>query len=60
MENKKRYWFVVFKYATSRGSGNDVLEIRASKLTPTEISNLYNVNLPAIYKILARKRWRHI
>jgi hypothetical protein len=38
----------------------DVLEIRASSLTPTEISKIYNVNLPAIYKILARNRWKHI
>lgn len=38
----------------------DVLEIRASSLTPTEISKLYKVNLPAIYKILSRIRWKHI
>jgi len=38
----------------------EVLEIRASKLTPIEISKLYNVNVPAIYKILARTRWNHI
>ncbi len=38
----------------------NVLEIRASKLTPKQIACLYDVNVQAIYKILSRKRWRHI
>jgi len=38
----------------------EVLEIRSSKLTATEVSKLYNVNLPAIYKILSKTRWKHI
>lgn len=38
----------------------DVINIRASKLSPTEISKMYNVNLAAIYKILSRQRWKHI
>lgn len=44
----------------SKLTEKDVLEIRESKLTPTQISLLYNVNVPAIYKILSRQRWKHI
>ncbi len=38
----------------------EVIEIRASLLTPTEISKLYNVKREQIYKILRRERWSHI
>jgi len=38
----------------------DVLEIRASTLTPLEISIKYNVKREQIYKILRRERWKHI
>lgn len=44
----------------SKLTEKEVLEIRASKLNPTQISLLYNVNIQAIYKILSRQRWRHI
>lgn len=48
------------KHNQSKLTEKEVLEIRASKLTPTEISLLYSVNIQAIYKILARLRWKHI
>lgn len=38
----------------------DILEIRASSLTPLELSLKYNVLREQIYKILRRERWKHI
>lgn len=38
----------------------DVLEIRASTLTPLELSYKYNVLREQIYKVLRRERWKHI
>lgn len=38
----------------------DVLEIRASSLSPLELSYKYNVLREQIYKVLRRERWKHI
>lgn len=48
------------KHSQSKLTEKEVLEIRASELTPKELSLLYDVKLPNIYKILSRQRWKHI
>jgi len=48
------------KSSMAKLTEKEVLEIRASKLTPLEISLKYNVKREQIYKILRRERWGHI
>ena len=38
----------------------DILEIRKSKLSNSELSKLYNVSFQTISKIKLRQRWKHI
>lgn len=38
----------------------DILEIRASSLTPLELSLIYKIKREQVYKILRRERWTHI
>lgn len=48
------------KHSQSKLTDGDVLEIRASNLTPAQLAKMYDVHIQTIYKILSRKRWPHI
>lgn len=48
------------KHGKSKLTEKEVLEIRASDLTPAELAVKYNVLREQIYKILRRERWGHI
>ena len=46
--------------AKSNLKERDVLEIRASKLTDTELSRVYGIARGAIYHIRKGNRWKHV
>lgn len=48
------------KHSQSKLTEEDVLTIRASELSPLELSIKYDVKREQIYKILRRERWDHI
>lgn len=48
------------EHGQSKLTEKEVLEIRASLLSPKELSLIYNIKRENIYKILKRERWKHI
>ena len=48
------------KHGSSKLTAEQVLEIRASDKTRHELAEDFNISVPAIYKIITRKIWKHI